>query len=105
MIPRETRVTAVVLLAAFTHATWHALLKSQGNLLQTIPTVYGFSALVCALAAPFVPGRVKTRNPLQSSEETLLRPLSRLFAGCACRVDWSVRLMGRAGKNGLGNAW
>jgi drug/metabolite transporter (DMT)-like permease len=45
----------MVLLAALTHASWHALLKSHGDMLQTIAAVYGAGTLVCALAAPFAP--------------------------------------------------
>jgi len=50
----DTWMTAAVLLAAFTHAVWHAMLKAGGDQLQTIATVYGATALVCAVAAPFV---------------------------------------------------
>lgn len=47
-------MTAAVLFAAFTHACWHAMLKSGGDQLQTIAAVYGATSGVCALAAPFV---------------------------------------------------
>ena len=43
-----------MLIAALTHAIWHGLLKSQGDLLQTIASVYGACALVCLAAVAFV---------------------------------------------------
>jgi drug/metabolite transporter (DMT)-like permease len=47
-------MTVAVLVAAFTHALWHAMLKSGGDQLQTIAAVYVATALVCAAAAPLV---------------------------------------------------
>lgn len=54
-LPLEARITLLVLLAAFVHAVWNALVKAGSDPLLTIATVSGVTACISAALLGFVP--------------------------------------------------
>lgn len=54
MITIEPFLIGLVLIAALTHATWNALIKTTGDGLCTFATIMGTGAIICLAAVPFV---------------------------------------------------
>ena len=59
----ETRITLLVLLAAFVHACWNALVKSGRDPLLMIATVSAVSCAISAALLPFVAAPARAAWP------------------------------------------